>query len=171
MAAVSAQAAPSCKEVQAQVQASKESSPFLGRVGDAKHCVGVEGGTLLGADFGEWGGGLWFVAGQTVHRYQFSNVEGIYLLGKEVLVLGGQRHMGANFGSLLRLEQSSSGPVVIASQRLRGAPRDIEQQGTDGELRFRIEQLDEQLRRVRDICYRVSASAAEPVEIDCRPAR
>ena len=85
----------------------------------------VSDGWLIGADAGEWGGGLWWTdpGGLNAKQLLTRNVHAIFARGQETLVLTGVAHMGIDEGAawayrdggaMLRVADLGSSPGAFA---------------------------------------------------------
>jgi|JI6StandDraft_1071083.scaffolds.fasta_scaffold01412_10 HEAT repeat protein len=85
----------------------------------------VEGGQLVGYDFGEFGGGIFFVD-STGDRLMIAeeNTEAVYRTTAGIVAITGLAHMSMNHGSILMLTRSTDAKWTSARWRaLPGAPR------------------------------------------------
>lgn len=84
----------------------------------------IEGGWLVGANRGEWGGELVFLGDDGVNHTLISeNIEDIYVLGDRIVAVTGLAHLMSNHGMLYELVRMADGKWSIQPWRaLPGAP-------------------------------------------------
>ncbi|MBK8283682.1 MAG: HEAT repeat domain-containing protein [Ahniella sp.] len=84
----------------------------------------VAKGWIVGSNRGEWGGELAFRSDDgATQLLKYKNVEDIYFLGEQVIVLTGLAHLSSNNGVVYVVEQQSSGEWSARPWRgLPGAP-------------------------------------------------
>jgi HEAT repeat protein len=84
----------------------------------------VDGGWLLGADRGEWGGELVFRSAQGAQTILSDNIQHLRRLGSRVIALGGLAHLTGNRGLIYELVRDQGGRWSARPWRvLPGAPR------------------------------------------------
>jgi hypothetical protein len=97
-----------------------------GRVDVEKRtAIQVEGGHLVGTDYGEFGGGVAFVDGEgNSHVLADENTQAIYKTSQGVLSVAGLAHMGTNSGFIFKLHTAGNQRWAAEKWRaLPGAPR------------------------------------------------
>jgi hypothetical protein len=90
-----------------------------------QHRLPFTGGTLTGADWGEFGGDLrWEKPGEPAQRIIKDNVRAILPAEGGAIVLFGLAHLGGNRGYVLRVSQRSDGGWSLTEvARLPGVPK------------------------------------------------
>jgi HEAT repeat protein len=87
--------------------------------------IEVDGGYLVGADHGEFGGSISFIdEGGNSHVVADENTQEIYKTAEGVMSVGGLAHMGANSGFIFKLRKAGDQRWTAEKWRaLPGAPR------------------------------------------------
>ena len=72
---------------------------------EQQHVIQVDDGSLTGADFGEFGGGLWWSRADGSDKTKLSNenIIGFVNSSKGVLAIAGLTHMDTDYGKILRI--------------------------------------------------------------------
>ena len=130
---------------------SDQSSILVSKFEDnRRHVIQVRDGRLVGEDWGEWGGSLWWVSKDGRRRRWLSNenVHGFVKTSNGVLVIVGLAHLSFNYGEVL---QYVDGPIrkkrVKAFADLGWAP-----------MAFMLESADSVMVLTRDGFVRVHSS-------------
>ena len=85
--------------------------------------LAVDGGWLAGSSRGEWGGELVFIADdEDAVLILNENIEDMYKLGDQYIVVAGLAHMGSNHGTLYQLTKVGKSWVYKPWRVLPGAP-------------------------------------------------
>ena len=83
-------------------------------------------GWLVGTNFGEFGGSLWWIGRRgAVRHLARANVIELVTLGSDLYVVSGLAHMGSDTGDLLRVRQTRRGVVVEHALELPSSPERI----------------------------------------------
>ena len=83
-------------------------------------------GWLVGTNFGEWDGGLFFIRqGHPPQELVSENVHALVPTTREIYALFGLAHMGTDEGHYRLISLSGNGPIVGEGQPLPGSPIDI----------------------------------------------
>jgi hypothetical protein len=92
--------------------------------GQQPPAVKVEDGWISGFNFGEFGGGVYWISkdGRKIKQLIHENLVFIYTIDDEIWVFTGLLHLGLDFGHVLKLSRRGKSGKVLANIGLAGYP-------------------------------------------------
>jgi len=91
---------------------------------DASALLRLERGWVVGTNFGEFGGGLWWIAdGKEPEMLVIANVVALLRVGAHVLAVDGMGHGGIDQGALIEIRETKAGVDLELFAELPARPR------------------------------------------------